>query len=382
MTQYTGGGGGQPTYLKLDGNSSIMLFAWRDSSNIFYTTSKTPSIYEPLYNNQGSLLSNYQLSGIKGNDIIVKKISDNTTTQCSYDTTGLIKNITITNKAFYQNGGGGSGADGEDWAVGQNQRRRKGGAGGGYYWLNPDNLAINSINGRDAGTNENGIAPQIFPNVHSGKGGASGTGSGSTVVNPKTNYKQGSGASGSSSAINPNDNLTDSYFGSGGGGAGGNEDASGGKAGTGNSSYSANTTGENAYNYHTSPTQPPKLKIKTAKSTVVKDLTNLGKGGVRYENTSSNVSGKNGWIYIYKFEKEYQTFDLGKLYGESERVTRIIDGRIINESITETINAGDITDANISEIINGDQVLYVEQWKNCGNISDNNIEETIKLGGI
>ena len=56
----------------------------------------------------------------------------------------------------------------------------------------------------------------------------------------------------------------------------------------------------------------------------------------------------------------------------------------MENTIIRTIDGTDhvSNDQEITEIINGDQLLYEEPWKNCGNISDTNVEETIRLGGI
>ena len=391
-----GGGGGKATYLKLNGNTRSTLYAWYNGSTLFYTTSRKPSVYEPLYNNEGVLVTGYKLSGKSGANIIIEKLSDHTKSQYLYTESSNIKNIVINNNTFYQNGGGGGGAQGEDWTSGANNRRNKGGAGGGLYILNVNDLSETSINGKNAGSISNGEYPDMFPLIYSGKGGASGIDNGATILAPKTNRLNGGGASGNSSAINPSDDQSTAYMGSGGGGAGGDEDASGGKAGAGSSTYVANTTGENGYNYHTTATQPEKRKWTVhSKRNQVFDVTNLGKGGNAYNNAASDVIGTNGWIYMYKFEKIYQTFDMGRIGADPEAVTEIIDGMqgpngTIDPNLSESqtvIRTIDGTDGlsnsqEITETINGDQVLYEEQWKDCGNISDTNIEETIRLGGI
>lgn len=367
-----GAGGGQPTYINIPTNTTTTLFAWLGGGERYYTAHKKPSVYEPLYNNSGVKLSAYTITGIKGDSIMVKKGS-NAEVQADRDNANdIIK--TVDKMTFYKNGGGGSGGKGEDWANGAGQYIRKGGAGGGYYWLNPESLVITSIKGKDAGENANNN-PNLFPNVFSGQGGASGTGNGSTVVNGRTSSLKSGGAPGANSAPNPNSNNADAYYGSGGGGSGGCEDASGGAAGAGNPSYTANTTGTDAYNVHKTPTTStnylgqPSLK---------------GQGGNAASDNADGGNGNSGWLYIYRFEREYETISMGNIGGEQDQVSKIIDGQLVTDTnITRIIDGGTASNtATITETIDGDMILYSEPYKDCGGLFDETITETIKLGGI
>ena len=376
---FFGGGGGKPTYLNIQGAMITDLFAWYDGTNTFYTINEKPSVYEQLYNNQGNRVTTYKISGKKGNIIIIKKIADNTTSEFTYSKTRNKKNVTITNGVFYKNGGGGSGGRGEDWTDIGMTHTNKGGAGGGYFWLDPSNTGIYTITGRDAGVNQNGEDQNMFPNVISGKGGASGINHGATVTNPKTSNKQGGGSSGANSNINTGGDPYTAYYGSGGGGAGGDEDASGGKAGKGSTTYVANTTGDNGYNYHTTPTTVPTIRLSNQKSEMV-TISNLGRGGVPYTNPTTNVNGKNGWLYIYKFENVYQVFDMGQLATEPQ--DNVIDAGKVEWPIdaSRTMDGG--TDFDHSNYLDAGQITNVSIWKNCGSITDTSVNENIKLGNI
>lgn len=374
MSYLTAGGGGQPTYLKVPIETTTKLFAWEDNPLTIrvYTINENPSVYEPLYNKDGVRLTNYIISGKKNKTILIKNKTNNVVVEARYSKTNNT-NKTIANSVFYKNGGGGSGARGENWVTGLSETPRKGGAGGGYYWLNTDTLELVSVSGRNAGKNDNSLDVGLFPNVHSGKGGASGTGKGATVVEQKTNYYNGIGATGANSALNQYSGQADAYFGSGGGGAGGDEDASGGRAGQGSSDYIDNTTGENATNYHTAP---------TASTNYLKQPSILGQGGKAANGFISAENGHNGWLYIYKYEREYQIFDMGMVNGDVTLIKPDIDaGYVINPiDKNKTMDGG--VDFDSSNYLNTGEIFYEEEFRDCGEISDNNIEEAIKLGGI
>lgn len=365
----TGGGGGQPTFLKLNNVMNTKLFGWFDGVSAFYTLNSSPSPKEPLYNFQGVKITGYELTGKTQSYIVIKNLSNNTSTNATRDSSrDIFKDI--TNGTFYKNGGGGAAGNGEDWSVGSWVARSKGGAGGGYYWLNTETLDITSVPGRDQGSNLDGAEPGFFPSVHSGKGGPSGVDSGATVINGRTDYKLGSGASGSDSALNPQGASSTAFYGSGGGGAGGDMDASGGRCGYGNSTYETNTTGENATNYHTTP---------TASTNYLGEPSTLGQGGLPFIGTASATNGGNGWLYIYRFENVIQTLDMGTIGAEPAALT-INAGALIDTNITDTYDGG--TDFDTSNYLDGGPLYYPEDSLDCGNISDTTIAETIQLGHI
>ena len=380
MTQYTGGGGGKPTLLKINTNIRTKLFCWTDGNTNFYILNEKPSVYEPLYNWKGELLSDCEIYGKSGDVLTIRNKTNNNTFTITRNKSSD-KKLTLQNGTFYKNGGGGSGAKGEDWALGAKQRVRKGAAGGGYYYLDTDNLNFISVNGRDAGLNVDSLAKHLFPDVHSGKGGASGIDSGATPKSGKTNYKQGIGASGANSALNSYAAQDDAYFGSGGGGAGGDEDASGGKAGDGDSTYVTNTTGEDGYNFHSIPTYVPDALVSD-KHGNPKIITDLGRGGIPYTDGTQTSDGNHGWIYIYKFEKVNKVYDMGNI--ASDIPVRTIDARYVNEPIDpddpeQTMDGG--TDFDTSNYLNAGIIVAEEPW-DFGDIEDTNITEVIKMGGI
>lgn len=210
-------------------------------------------------------------------------------------------------------GGGGGGAGGNNGLYGRYQGGGGAGGGGGYYHFDgnsiinvPGQIGVGGWGGYYGGNAGPGKAGSTIYGTYL-KSGNGGNGNG---------YAGGAGQSGSGASGGPGGGGSGNHSSAMGGGGGGGAPGVGGHGGAGGS---GNNGGSSGSNHATTSKISYDYRGKQ---------TTLGRGG------ATGVNGGNGWLYIFKYEA----------------VTFSADNGGVTESVTETIDCGNLGTTGTVEV--------------------------------
>lgn len=327
-----GGAAGEPTCVVFNKDATVYkmpvrLYSWTNGSTVMYTRNSIPNVVGKLtkFCDENGVLNGKTgyLSSTAPKRIVCQQDGLEYISVAESGNPNIDIDITGTTQMVFNHasgGGGGAGGGRRFWRQGNG-----GGGGGGGAWFRVDleNKTFYELTGA------NGSTAVTYGGGNTAAGGAN-----NTIDGPSIQARPGENGEGRSAGAGG------AGYGAGGGGGGAGKNADYSRCGEGGGgapgAYGARYGG---YNGATSVDgHVPLFKTDPILGTPLE----YGIGGYGYPKTTqpdSYYNGKDGWVYLYRFEN----------------VTETTDCDLITDTVTETIDCGGITHS-VDEIINNDMI--------------------------